>query len=77
MGTSSVAMDAALHVLNRSKLEQGNVTAQWWAAELLEALGGASSWFRCGGQPGWGALQRTAMHIMHCTTAARSGDGVG
>lgn len=46
MGTSSVARDAAYSYLARSRLEQGNTNAQWWAAELLEALGGPGQWFR-------------------------------
>ncbi|KAL6758609.1 Endonuclease/exonuclease/phosphatase [Haematococcus lacustris] len=47
VGTSSVALEAALSMLNKGALEKGNANAQWWADQVLRALGGADAWARC------------------------------
>lgn len=49
MGTSSVALDAAKAVLGaRGALEKGNSNAQWWAEQLMQALGGPDGFVRVG-----------------------------
>nr|ACH87585.1 hypothetical protein [Dunaliella viridis] len=46
VGAGSVATDTMRSVLNRSALERGNANAQWWADQLLAALGGSELFSR-------------------------------